>query len=368
MLVPHRHALKANECSCINVIMLMQAIPLDPVDYLLRQHAAVPWQQPGSAVDHQLQLPEPSPFELCADFDTASGEILSSWLPEDEPAEPLHVPVHVLLDDPSLPTSAPPHYAQQTDGSVRLNMRLNISDIAQQASIIRRLVLRLVNTHDACVKFSITVSVQQHLLNITGQTGMGDTVRWSVDALPRPTILAAYLNCATPACMVLEGYHLQTANAWCFRDSEKPIEYLRHVENEISASHKSSISLVVPEHPASSPQQSMALQLQSAAADEGLQLHSAAAADESTAEQGGSIKMELPEALAGLASPSSSTEGTNACFTICLKMSSWRCSVLHPIQAQQQSVFHHLFSNVCAMSVSDVELCGMGPAMSSLNN
>lgn len=187
--------------------MLEQVVALHPVDSLTMRQAAVPQQQPGAAAFNDRQ---PSP-----------------WRPLDLRA---HVKASPELFDPGAWLAAQgsaDYTAQQIDGSVRLNVQLNVKDITQQATIIQRLVHRIIGKPDSGIGFSITVSCQGHLLVITRGTGNWNTVQCSVDATPQPTILAAYLTAETPARLVLEGYHLEKSGIWCFRDGETPIEHLQ---------------------------------------------------------------------------------------------------------------------------------------------
>ena len=198
--------------------MLKQVVPLHPDDSLTMRQAAVPRQQPGAAASAESQPPPWSPMTFHAHVDT-DHDILG---------EPEEDPLLAFLD-------VEDYIEQQTDGSVRLNVQLNVEDITQQAAIIQRLVHRIIGKPDSGIGFSITASCQGHLLVITRETGKGNTVQCSVDAKPQPTILAVYLTADTAARLVLEGYHLEKAGLWCFRDGEKPIEHLQ-MEGPVVAS------------------------------------------------------------------------------------------------------------------------------------
>lgn len=150
------------------------------------RQAAVPQQQPGAAASADSQLPPWNPMAFQAHVETD----------HDIPGEPEEEFWLAFLDVE--------YIAQQTDGSLRLNVQLNVEDITQQAAIIQRLVHRIIGKPDSGIGFSITASCQGHLLVITRETGKG-TVQCSVDAKPQPTILAAHLTAATPAQLVLSS-------------------------------------------------------------------------------------------------------------------------------------------------------------------
>lgn len=195
--------------------MSTQVVALDPSDSLRMRQAAVPEQQPGATA--WCESPPWNPLEYTAHIQTS----------HNDPGALEHELSSDYWRD-ACPNS-PPYAGQQTNGSVRLNVLVNVGDATQQADIIKRLMHRIIGKHDSGIGFSITVSCQGHLLNITRQTGKGNPVQCSIDAALRPTILAAYLTTARPASMVLEGYHLDTSKIWCFKDGEKTIEYLRVV-------------------------------------------------------------------------------------------------------------------------------------------
>ena len=255
--------------------------------------AAVPQQQPGLASFNPPQLPAPATFEVNAHIETSWEEFWSAVQPEQRqlPYDPV---MEYLLGE----AVALPYTGQRTDGSVRLNMRFNIADVAQQAKLIGQMITRLIGKQDSGIGFSITVSLQQHVLVFSRETGKGQPVHCSVD-VPRPSIIAAYLTATSPTCLVLEGYHLQASTLWCFRDSENPIEYLKHERSEADTLG----AFVEPGMVSDAPAQQAAAPDQTAAA----QLHTVAT--KASAAESSDVNMQSPTTSSASDEPITVMEG-----------------------------------------------------------
>ena len=197
---------------------------LQAYDGLVSGVHAVPQQQP----DRRSLLNEPAMPSCSISLSAHIEGDLSPMIGDSD--DPLLWPI-----DAYDPLDLGATLALQSEGSVRLNIKLAMSGTSSQAAAVEQFFQTLRATYGWKCRFTVTITIDGHMLTITKAAGQDSQLQVSCDGQRPPVVSAAWVDDTADNHMMLQGSFLNGSTIWWFVEGKRPVHYLQRAKSSAPA-------------------------------------------------------------------------------------------------------------------------------------